>query len=344
MISIKITSSSVSLFTLIAFFLSAVLNAQDRYESTPLGLMTFGSCNRTDLDQGIWNAIAEEDADVWLWLGDIVYTDKQQMADLAEKYSLQKALPAYQDLMGKTKIFGVWDDHDFGKNDAGSAFKKKVESRELLFDFLDLSVAHPARKREGAYQSYSFGEGDQKTLVVLLDVRYFKEPYVRSNSPKQRYKKNEEGMLLGEAQWQWLETLLAQSDAKVHLFGGGIQLLSSEHPFEKWSNYPNARKRFVSLLKQYEIKNAIYLSGDRHIAELSAMELEESTVLYDFTSSGLTHAYMGLSEEFNPYRISPLIKQLNYGALQFDWEKQEIQFYLKGVKGEDLYQKTIVME
>ncbi len=335
---------TLSLFFLFSLFFGAKINAQDRQELTPLNSLTFGSCNRTDLDQGIWNAIAEENADVWVWLGDIVYTERQSMEDLSTKYALQKALPAYQKLMNKTTIFGVWDDHDFGKNDAGSAFKKKVESRELLFDFLDLSVAHPARSREGAYQSYSYGEGEQKTLLILLDVRYFKEAYVRSSSPKQRYKKDTEGLLLGEAQWEWLETLLANSDAQVHLFGGGIQLLSSEHPFEKWSNYPNARKRFMSLLKKYQIKNAIYLSGDRHIAELSAMKINEDAFLYDLTSSGLTHAYTGLNKEANPYRISPLIKQLNYGHLKLDWDRREITMFLKDKAGQPLYHKTLLME
>ena len=337
----KLTQLKLLFLRLFFLFPFVVINAQDVHESTRLDLLTFGSCNRTDLDQSIWNSIAKEGADVWVWLGDIVYTDDQSMEDLAEKYQLQKVLPAYQNLMEKSKITGVWDDHDFGKNDAGSAFEKKLQSRELLFDFLDLRIDHPARKRAGAYQSYTYGEGAEKTMLILLDVRYFKEAYVTSKNPEQRYEKDQEGLLLGKAQWQWLETLLASSDAKVHLFGGGIQLLSSEHPFEKWANFPTARKRFMELLEKYQIKNAIYLSGDRHIAELSAMETSPGGFLYDFTSSGLTHAYQGLTEEYNPYRISPLIKELNYGGLELDWENKEILMYLKGQKGELLFEKKL---
>lgn len=85
------------------------------------------------------------------------------------------------------------------------------------------------------------------------------------------------------------------------------------------------------------------MSGVRHIAELSAMPLKDKTMLYDFTSSGLTHSYNGLEEEFNPYRISPLIKSLNYGGLQLDWEHNEITLFLNGDEGQQLYKKTILI-
>ena len=125
----------------------------------------------------------------------------RSMDDLALKYSIQKSLPSYKKLSSHTNIFGVWDDHDFGKNDGGSGFRKKQQSRDLLFDFLDLPPNHPARKRNGAYQSYCFGNDRQKVCLYLLDVRYFKEEYEKDFSSKQYYKKNN-GSLLGEKQWR----------------------------------------------------------------------------------------------------------------------------------------------
>ena len=97
------------------------------------------------------------------------------MNDLALKYSIQKSLPAYRKLSSKANIFGVWDDHDLEKN-GGSEFRKKQQSRDLLFNFLDLPTNHPAR-RNGAYQSYCLGDDRQKVCLYLLDVRYFREEY-----------------------------------------------------------------------------------------------------------------------------------------------------------------------
>lgn len=34
-------------------------------------------------------------------------------------------------------MIGVWDDHDYGKNDAGGEFKGKDVSRDVFLDFID---------------------------------------------------------------------------------------------------------------------------------------------------------------------------------------------------------------
>ena len=36
-----------------------------------------------------------------------------------------------------TKVIGVWDDHDYGKNDGGREFEAKDTIRELFLDFLE---------------------------------------------------------------------------------------------------------------------------------------------------------------------------------------------------------------
>ena len=231
------------------FISSLNLKCQDIYFPNSIKSIGFGSCNRIDLDQKIWDVIANQPMNAWVWLGDIVYTEEEKMDDLALKYSIQKSLPAYRKLSSKTNIFGIWDDHDFGKNDGGSEFRKKQQSRDLLFDFLDLSTDHPARSRNGAYQSYCFGDDRQKVCLYLLDVRYFKEEYEKDLGLKQRYKKNN-GSLLGEEQWRWLEKELLKNDAEVNLLAGGIQLISSEHAYEKWANFPKARQRLFDLLKR----------------------------------------------------------------------------------------------
>jgi alkaline phosphatase D len=317
------------------FFLIGLQNtisAQDVSSSKVLNSLYFGSCNRTDLDPKIWDTITNQDPEVWVWLGDIVYSENGSMKDLSKKYALQKQLPAYKKLEENTTILGVWDDHDFGENDAGASFSKKKESRKLLFDFLEIPKNHPAQEREGAYQSYCFGRGAQKVCLYLLDVRYFKEDYVKDSRSNQRYKKND-GLLLGADQWSWLEKELSANDATINLFAGGIQLLSAEHPYEKWANFPLAQKRFFEILTKYSIQTPIYLSGDRHIAEASSQEIKPNYWIYDITSSGLTHSYDSLEEEPNQYRISPLLTMLNFGKIEINWETSELQAQIINVDG-----------
>ena len=332
MINLKINLPlNLGLFFLL-IGLQNTISAQDVSSSKVLNSLYFGSCNRTDLDPKIWDTITNQDPEVWVWLGDIVYSENGSMKDLSKKYTLQKQLPAYKKLEENTTILGVWDDHDFGENDAGASFSKKKESRKLLFDFLEIPKNHPAQEREGAYQSYCFGRGVQKVCLYLLDVRYFKEDYVKDSRSNQRYKKND-GLLLGADQWSWLEKELSANDATINLFAGGIQLLSAEHPYEKWANFPLAQKRFFEILTKYSIQTPIYLSGDRHIAEASSQEIKPNYWIYDITSSGLTHSYDSLEEEPNQYRISPLLTMLNFGKIEINWDTSELQAQIINVDG-----------
>ena len=52
-----------------------------------------------------------------------------------------------------------------------------------------------------------------------------------------------------------------------------IQFLSDQHPYEKWENYPKAKARMKELILKYNLKNPLFLTGDRHIAELSKTAL-----------------------------------------------------------------------
>lgn len=318
-------------------------HAQDVVYPEPLTHLSFGSCNKTSIHPEVWATIAEQQAQVWVWLGDIVYGKPNALEDLSQRYKKQLANPHYQQLKQHAKVFGIWDDHDYGPNDGGSDYALKEESRELLFNFLELPTTHPARQRHGAYQAYSFGSGAQKVLLVLLDNRYFKEPYKKNPDPKQRYYPNA-GLLLGETQWEWLDDLLASSDARVHLFGSGIQFLSDQHPYEKWENYPKAKARMQELILKYNLKNPVFLTGDRHIAELSKTALSPAKTVYDFTSSGITHSYDVLQEEANSHRISPLIVERNFGQLFFDWTKSTMRFELTAANGKSLYQSTHSLE
>ena len=105
------------IFWCLLFISSLNLKCQDIYFPNSIKSIGFGSCNRIDLDQKIWDVIANQPMNAWVWLGDIVYTEGESMEDLALKYSIQKSLPSYRKLSSHTNIFGIWDDHDFGKND-----------------------------------------------------------------------------------------------------------------------------------------------------------------------------------------------------------------------------------
>ncbi len=263
----------------------------------------------------MWSEIVKEQPDLWVWLGDNIYGDSEIVDTLVAKYNRQNQHEGYQKLLTTTPIIGTWDDHDYGKNDGGVEFVSKQASQQALFDFLGVAADDPVRNQEGVYNAHTYTIGNAKVKVILLDSRYHRGTLDRIDGV---YQTNESGTVLGEVQWDWLEKELTDSDADVHLIGNGIQVISMEHRFEKWQNFPNERKRLFELVKKTQARGVIFLSGDRHIAEVSELDYDGIDYpLRDFTSSGLTHSYEAAGAEVNRYRISPLVGMKNYGLLTF---------------------------
>lgn len=300
-----------------------------------LNRIAFGSCNKSTSEQDIWDAVLNNDPELWIWLGDNIYGDTYDMSVMAAKYDKQLSHPEYQRLLDQSQIIGIWDDHDYGVNDGGKEYLKKVESKRLLLDFLGVPRTAEVRKRSGAYQSYTFGPKDQQVKVILLDTRYFRDYLQKDLLSKQKYKPNVNGDILGEEQWQWLEEELSNSTAQMHIIGSSIQVIPEEHYWEKWANFPAARKRLFDLLIATKPKYPLIISGDRHIAELSKIHLEDMDYpIYEMTASGLTHTWSTPGEEPNQHRIGELIIQRNFAVLEIDWIKDAPQMRLS-VRGEN---------
>lgn len=294
-------------------------------QSTPsakaVQTIAFGSCSRQSLPQPLWDDIVAEKPDLWIWLGDNIYGDSENMDTLRAKYALQKSNPVYQQLRQSTPILGVWDDHDYGVNDGGKEYPRRRESQQVMLDFLDVPANDPRRTQEGAYSAQTFGPAGQRVKVILLDGRYFRDPLKKdgkNNIP------DPSGDLLGDAQWQWLEKQLTKSDADVHVIGCGIQFLADEHPYEKWANFPASQKRLFDLLGKTKPKGAMLISGDRHIAEIAKETIPDLPYdLYDITSSGLTHVSKPYDEP-NRHRVGAKITQLNYALITINWNQKPL--------------------
>jgi alkaline phosphatase D len=93
----------------------------------------------------------------------------------------------------------------------------------------------------------------------------------------------------------------------------------------------------IRLLQKYNVKNPVFLTGDRHMSELSLGNIGY-TSLIDATSSGMTEALTYNLTEENPYRISPTIGQNSYGQLIIDWVENQMSIIFKNSKGIPLYE------
>ncbi len=308
------------------------LKGTDRSDFT----IAFGSCNRTNLKNLLWDDVLEINPAVWIWGGDNVYADTDNMEKLRKMYQDQKQVIGYDSLTTKMAVVGTWDDHDYGLNDGGVEFTAKKESQQEFLDFMEVPEDSPRRKQEGVYVSHEYPVGKGKVRVFVLDTRYFRTAITPDTETNKRLKPNTygDGTVLGETQWKWLEAELSNSQANFNLIVSSIQILSNEHGFECWGNFPHEVDRLKKTIVDSKAKGVIILTGDRHISEFSRTEVNGLAYpLIDFTSSGLTHAYQGYTGEPNPFRVGEVVFTESFGTLEFNFQEKKVTFKMLGDKG-----------
>jgi len=294
-------------------------------------VIAFGSCNREDAKQPLWDEILKNKPDVFLWGGDNVYADTDSEAQLAAAYQLQENNAGYNKLTSQVPVYGIWDDHDYGKNDAGSEWEMKKISQHHFLDFMKVPAASPRREREGVYNAETFETSKGSIKVLMLDTRYFRDELIKSSQPGKRYEPSA-GTILGEEQWRWLEEELENSNASFTVILSSIQVLPDEHGFETWGNFPLEVNRLKELIISSSARNVILLSGDRHISEFSVEKLKGlDKPLVEFTSSGLTHAYKAFNGEPNEHRVGKVVSKKSFGLLKFDFENSKVLMEMRGV-------------
>jgi alkaline phosphatase D len=226
-------------------------------------------------------------------------------------------------------VLATWDDHDYGVNDGGAGYSRKVESQQIMLDFYGVPADSPRRKRAGVYESWRFGPEGKRVQIILLDLRYFRSRATKdTRSAEEKARLNLVGWyvpsedpaatVLGAEQWAWLEAQL-RLPADLRVIGSSTQVIASEKGMESWGNFPLERKRLYDLIGSTGAKGVVFISGDVHFSEISRTN-EGPYPLFDFTSSGLTNSHPGWAAAVNPHRVGPVAYAgPNFGLLQIDW-------------------------
>ena len=255
----------------VASAISAIpLNAQPKsdfeYEES-IDTITFGSCyNPRENKHKIFDGILKHQPDVFIFVGDAIYGDTEDMGLLKRKWDALDAVEGFQKLRQSSKLLATWDDHDYGVNDGGKRYPMRAESSEIFLDFCGDSDDSPRRMRDGIYGSYVFGPDGKRCQILVLDTRYFRDDLTRSKGKKKKGtvgwyvpSKDESKTMLGDAQWTWLDQqFLVPADLRIIV--SSTQILADEKGMENWGNLPHERDRLIALIKKHKAEHF-----DRHL-------------------------------------------------------------------------------
>ena len=340
--------SSVLLALCLVITSSIAKGTEEPAPAKALERIAFGSCATQERPQPIWDAVSRSNPELLLLLGDNIYADTEDMNEMRAKYAAFAAMPGFEALRSKVPILATWDDHDLGVNDGGSSYPKKVESQQVFLDFFGEPSDSPRRKQAGVYDARVYGPPGKRVQVIMLDTRYFRSdlkekpvrvrnqgPYIPNGDPN--------ATILGPSQWEWLEKQLLVP-AELRLVVSSIQVVAAEHGWEKWMNIPKERERLFDLIKRTKANGVVFLSGDRHLAELSMIYDALGYPAIDLTSSGLNQGarYPRPLEE-NKARVATMNWGDNFGVVAIDWSlaDPEISLQIRDVKGDIRIQQKI---
>lgn len=341
----------MTLILTICFMIQAdVLTGQDDEESAKVMTaasiekvptrIAFGSCSNQTKAQPILNRVVEKEPDLFIYLGDNIYGDTKDMEVLQRKYSMLGDKKEFQNLRANIPVLSVWDDHDYGWNDAGKEYEFKAESKEIFMDFWKVPEDSARRSHEGIYGSHLFESDGRVVQVILLDARTFRDPLKVNRAPIPKEYKNSyqpdddaEKTFLGADQWEWLGGVLREK-ADLRIICSSIQFGHEYNGWESWTNFPKEQQRMIDLIRKSRANGTVFISGDVHWGEVSKREFENQYPLYDVTASGLTEKWYNV--EPNKFRVGEAYRENHFGMISIDWENEDpaITFQIIGLDGE----------
>ncbi|CAB9496460.1 PhoD-like phosphatase [Seminavis robusta] len=288
--------------------------------------IAFGSCNEQDRQNKMWPIIEKRGPAAFIFGGDAIYGDYDLPTDwtkflpetphvcadparLRNLYKKQKAVPGYKSLLkSNMTIFGSFDDHDYGCNNADKTFEHRYEAGLEFVEFLGQPADSPMSRRAqagmGVYgvKLFDFARpkgqqevpdeealidphvldngnatavpvfpaySNQSVAVFVLDVRSNKSPWKQGSAA---YIPDFEGDMLGEDQWQWFEAAISRSRAAVNVVVSGLQHHANIFPepniAESWTRFPSSQQRLFDAMLQDGVQAPILVSGDVHMSQL----------------------------------------------------------------------------
>lgn len=281
---------------------------------------------------GIFETIAEDNPDMMLWLGDNIYlreVDWFSRTGIMRRYTHTRSLPELQNLLAVANHYAIWDDHDFGPNDATRTFPFREETLDA-FKLFWANNNYGVNDLGGITSAIEYGDAH----FFFLDNRWHRSEYDMVTIEEQ---------MLGKAQIDWLIELLKYSRAPFKFVAVGSQILNTAAVYENYANYEEERSILLNRIAQEGITGVVFLTGDRHHTEMSVIEID-GIKIYDLTVSPLTSGTHNPGSEVNVLRIEgSLVNEHNFGLLYITGARNErvVDFEIKSATGKKLWSYQI---
>ncbi|MEL7157510.1 MAG: alkaline phosphatase D family protein [Actinomycetota bacterium] len=234
-----------------------------RVETFPEGpasfTVAFGACARVGSNGAVFDAINDLDPLLYGIVGDFHYGDNDvdELRRYHDVLDLTLTRPGQAALYRSTSIAYVWDDHDFGANDATgastarsaamAAYRQYVPSYELAGPFT------------AVHQAFTVG----RVRFVMTDARAARAGKEVLDGPSKS--------MLGPEQKAWLkrELVEASADHELVVWINPVPWVAEAAPgADHWGGFAAERRELADHIAGHEIDNLLMVSGDAHMVAI----------------------------------------------------------------------------
>jgi phosphodiesterase/alkaline phosphatase D-like protein len=218
----------------------------------------FASCATTGSNNRVFDAIASMTPDLFVHMGDFHYLNigRNDAGAFRRAYDRVLASPRQSALYRSTPIAYVFDDHDFGSNNADGTSASAPAATSVYREM----VPHYALQNGVTTIQQAFTIG--RVRVIVTDTRSARAP-IDAATPR---------TMLGEPQVRWLESELEKAkDAPLVIWVNTVPWITkaNEATSEGWAPYGEERTRLADRIDALGLTpRLLMLSGDGHMAAI----------------------------------------------------------------------------
>jgi phosphodiesterase/alkaline phosphatase D-like protein len=218
-----------------------------------------GGCARVGSNGAVFDAIRALDPDLYVINGDWHYANltRNEPEEFREVMDLTLSRAAQAALYRSTPVTYMWDDHDYGGNNADRRSPTRPAAMAVYREYV------PHYPLEGAdspvNQAFTIG----RVRFLVTDTRSARSP---ASAPDDADK-----TMLGATQKAWLkrEFLRADADAALTVWVNPTPWIGEATAgADTWAGYSTERRELANFIADNAIDHLLMLSGDAHMVAL----------------------------------------------------------------------------
>lgn len=224
----------------------------------------FASCATTGSNHRIFTTLENLRPLFFIHMGDFHYEDiaRNEPSLFRRAYDRVLSSPRQGAFYRATPVAYVYDDHDFGPDDADGTSPSKPAAIQT---YQQCVPHYPLSRINGKVQTIQQAFTVGRVRFLMLDVRSERTPEEEPDGPNKT--------MLGKDQLKWLREELneAQQRYALVILVNGVPWITRDSPGEShgWEPYSHERTIIADMIKEANIADRlIMLSGDAHMAAI----------------------------------------------------------------------------